>query len=81
MQIYLYRSDLPLPSPELTSHLCVLYSESFLTPAYAIFFPILYCFSCKVHDQNSNNGSNVFLSDQPMFLITVFFCLPLQLQK
>jgi len=36
-QVYLYRSGLPLPSPEFTSHLCVLYSESFLPPAYATF--------------------------------------------
>ena len=28
---------MPLPSPEFTSHLTVLYSESFLPPAYAIF--------------------------------------------
>lgn len=31
---------------------------------------------CTVHDQNPNNGSHVFLSGQPMFLIKIFFCLP-----
>jgi len=36
-QVWLYRSGLPLPSPEFTSHLCVLYFESFLPPACAIF--------------------------------------------
>jgi len=38
----MYRSGLPLPSPELTLHLSVLFSESFLPPAYAIVYIYIY---------------------------------------